>query len=310
MPKYIYGKHGRDAVKQFAKDLHYKQIHGKLPRINKREEEQIIERAKVVYGKDGKMPYKILERDFVKQVLNPLAVRKDDFFDSGEVGEISKGFNFTEHTKQVGSKYSETIRAQKREEARQKEKMKIESRNEARIIEEKKSSAEKSRLDEIRNKISASKNNYSNSPYGGVQQNNPNQYGGIKPDNSFAANSKYGGMAQNNPSPYSLNNSRFGGMANNNNPNINNIDAQIGGARSGPASANKPGFLKTIYDKFIGGGSPPKSGGAENAGVPPAGSRDNTNSDYPRQKAAAPKMQECRLPDRATIQIPINPYLF
>lgn len=266
MPKYIYGKYGRNAIDQFAKDLHYKQIHGHLPHINQREEKQIIDRARIVYEKDGKLPHKILERDFVKQILNPLQVRRDDFFDSGEVGEISKGFNFTERTKQIGSKYSERMRDVKRDEVKK-------------ATEEKKSSVDKSRSDEIRNKISASKNNYSDSPYGGANAKQDNfsaansRFGGMSQNNPIQNNSKYGGMSQNNYSPSNL---RFGGMASNNNQNIS---ARLGGAENSPAPANKPSFLRTLYDKFTGGGSSPKNGDAGSAEAPSAEPRDNTNSD-------------------------------
>lgn len=117
MVKYITGKFGRPATKQIAKFMREKRVReGKLPNISAREEKQIIERTAKVFTRNGRAPYRIKERDFEKEILNPLRIRKDDRLDTGEVNQIESVFGLTDHTKQVGRKYFDIIKKEKRDE--------------------------------------------------------------------------------------------------------------------------------------------------------------------------------------------------
>lgn len=115
MVKFIRGKFSRDAISEIKRKMHLDRVrYGKLPNINAKEEKQIIERTVKVFTKDGKAPYKIKERDFEKEILNPLRIKHDDLLDSKEIDEFDRGFGLTEHTKKIGVKYNSIIKQEKK----------------------------------------------------------------------------------------------------------------------------------------------------------------------------------------------------
>lgn len=123
MVKYITGKFGRSASEWFAKDFRYKSRHGKLPNINRKEREQVIEMVEKVF----KDKIKFKQRDLEKEVLNRLRLSNKDLLNSKEVGEVDKAIGISDHTKIIGTKYLSILR-QEKETSRQEKKAEYQNR--------------------------------------------------------------------------------------------------------------------------------------------------------------------------------------
>ncbi len=92
--------------------MHEKRVHeGKLPHISAIEEKQIIERTVKVFTRNCKAYHKIKEREFEREILNPLRIRRDDRLDSKEIDKV---FGLTDHTKKIGGKYISIIKQEKK----------------------------------------------------------------------------------------------------------------------------------------------------------------------------------------------------
>ncbi len=91
------GSHGRGAIGDLARKIHQDRIHGRI-KISAREEELLIKKATERFVKDGKDPYKIREKDFEREVLNPLRMDRNDLLESGEVDSLADRYGIEHRT--------------------------------------------------------------------------------------------------------------------------------------------------------------------------------------------------------------------
>lgn len=103
------GSLGGGALKRFSNTLHMKRVAGKL-HINSIQEKEIVDRATKVFGNNGKPPYSISGRKIDQEILNPLVMKHVHNFDRKKAEEVEKLFNLSEHTGQIGNKYSDIVK--------------------------------------------------------------------------------------------------------------------------------------------------------------------------------------------------------
>ncbi len=192
MDKYFRPKSGNDAIKALKKVIHLKRIHNQLDMTQKMEK-QIDERIVKVFTKKGKVPFKIKEREFEKEILNPLRLGQHDRFSSADVDVVDKGLGFTDHTKQIGTKYKRILQHEKEAE-RQKHFEELKSPKEAvsDAPETKRSSDEPSRYDIVRERIAmeALKKKEAMSRFSGKD----NELGGVSQDKYAKKDKELGGV--------------------------------------------------------------------------------------------------------------------
>lgn len=158
MFKSFRGKFGRNAGKEFARKIHRARLSGDL-KITPKMEKQINERFIKVFAKNGKVPLGVKERDIEKEVLNPLRHGLNDYFSSKNIDAVDKGFGFTDHTKQIGNKYSYVLQQEKKAKTQERrEVLKVEKENMAELKKKQKEPEveklrETPRYDELRIKI-------------------------------------------------------------------------------------------------------------------------------------------------------------
>ncbi len=223
MNRSFIGKFRHTAAEQFAKKIHNDRLHGKLD-ITRQEEKQIDERFVKVFGKKTR----VKEREIEKEVLNPLRIKTNDKFSREEVDAVDRGFGFVSHTKQVGNKYSQILRQekkaefQKRHEAVKIEKDKVQTvapaapakpssyylmlkdkiAKAAEIKEQMRKEAEQDKYNsfhDVKKPAAVSRDDYSKKDQG---------FGGVSHDRDISIN-KFGGMSND---KYAQNNNRFGGI--------------------------------------------------------------------------------------------------
>lgn len=231
MVNYIRGKFGRSASEQFAKDLRRQSRFGKLPSINKKEREQVIEMVEKVFK--GKTKFK--QSDLEKEVLNRLRISHKDLLDSKEIGEVDRVMGLTDHSKKIGTKYLSVLRQEKKEEYQkhlealkaEKEKA-IEFKKEQNMAE-----SEKIKLKEEPSKniswlerlaVIKSKTAEQDQARTGVPR-------------SAGNNSRFGGMPQD---PYAKNDNRNGGHNEHKTPNPTVPEHREGFSREAPPSHDLP----------------------------------------------------------------------
>lgn len=105
----IGGALGGGAIKRISNIVHFGRIKGKI-HINQAQEKEIIDRTTKVFGKDGKSPYQIPQRKIDEEILNPLALRHVHGFNIRKAAEVEKALGMTEHTNQIGGRYSDILK--------------------------------------------------------------------------------------------------------------------------------------------------------------------------------------------------------
>lgn len=98
--QFMRGAHGRGAVGDLARKIHQDRIRGRI-KISAREEAALIKKATERFVKDGKDPYKIREKDFERDVLNPLRVDRTDLLESDEVDKLAEHYGIEHRTEKM-----------------------------------------------------------------------------------------------------------------------------------------------------------------------------------------------------------------
>lgn len=104
---YLRGKNGRSAIDELARNIHRDRIHGKI-NMNAKEEKLLIEKARAAYDKEGERGlYKIREKDFERDVLNPLRMDPNDLLEREEVDRLANRYGIEHRTNKVSSDIDE-----------------------------------------------------------------------------------------------------------------------------------------------------------------------------------------------------------
>lgn len=97
---FMRGSRVRGAIGDLVRKIHQDRIHGRI-KISAREEAALIKKATERFVKDGKDPYKIREKDFERDVLNPLRVDRTDLFERDEVDKLADRYGIEHRTDKV-----------------------------------------------------------------------------------------------------------------------------------------------------------------------------------------------------------------
>lgn len=184
MVKYIFGKSGRSAPKQIAWNIKTSHKTGGLD-IKHKKIDDILKMTEKVFKQNGKEPYKIKERDFVKEISNRYKLGSK--YNAETVKKVEDMLGITERTKQIGTKYSSATKQEKKSA----DKKRFE---EAKIAKAEK--IEKSKID-LSKKARGTFKQPDNRLEGTKVVNNlgiNNRFGGVKGGNQLGVDNHFGGM--------------------------------------------------------------------------------------------------------------------